>query len=135
MILRTAGALLSRTYNRYLLASVAALGFDTGLFLLLLHTGIHPMAASAAGYMFGLAMHWLISTRLVFSGGMASDGAARTGQKMLFVLTGLLGLAITIAIVGGAHWSGMDPRLAKIVAIVMSFQATYLARRMLIFRA
>ncbi|HEX7873411.1 MAG TPA: GtrA family protein [Sphingobium sp.] len=135
MIARTASALLSRTYNRYLLASVVALGFDTGLFLLLLHGGLPPVAASAAGYIFGLAMHWLISTRLVFDGGVASEGAARTGQKMLFVLTGLLGLTITMAVVGTGHWAGLDPRLAKLAAIVVSFQATYMARRLLVFRA
>lgn len=131
-----AKALLSRTYNRYVLASVAALGFDTGLFLfLLMGTGSPPVAASAAGYIFGLAIHWLISTRLVFSDAVASDGAARTGQKALFVLTGLLGLAITMAIVGASHWAGLNALAAKLVAIIVSFQATYMARRLLVFRA
>ncbi|HEX7857464.1 MAG TPA: GtrA family protein [Sphingobium sp.] len=134
MIVRASGALLSRTYNRYLLASVAALGFDTGLFLLLLRAGMMPVAASAAGYVFGLVVHWLISTRLVFDGAMASEGRDRAGRKMLFVLTGLLGLAITMAIVGASHWAGQDPRLAKVVAIIVSFQATYVARRLLVFR-
>lgn len=135
MIARTAGALLSRTYNRYLLASVAALGFDTGLFLLLMRMGMPPVAASAAGYIFGLAAHWVISTRIVFDGAMASRGRARIEQKAMFVLTGLLGLVITMCIVGAGHWMGQSPVLAKIVAIVVSFQATYLARRVLIFRA
>ncbi|MFT3968519.1 MAG: GtrA family protein [Sphingobium sp.] len=135
MIARTAGALLSRTYNRYLLASIVALGFDTGLFLLLLRAGLPPVAASAAGYVFGLVLHWLISTRLVFAGGMAADGPARAGQKALFILSGLLGLAITMVIVGAGHRAGLDPRLAKLAAMVLSFQATYMARRILIFRA
>lgn len=135
MIARTAGALLSRTYNRYLLASVVSLGLDTGLFLMLLALGTASVAASAAGYMFGLAAHWIISTRLVFDGAMVSAGRARTGQKALFIGTGLIGLVITMAVVGVGQWLGENPLLAKIVAIVVSFQATYLARRVLIFRA
>lgn len=135
MLAGAASALLSRTYNRYVLASVAALGFDTGLFLLLMWTGMPPVAASAAGYVFGLVMHWLISTRLVFGHAVASDGAARAGQKALFVLTGLLGLAITMVIVGAGHWAGLNALAAKLVAIIVSFQATYMARRLLVFRA
>lgn len=134
MIAQAAGALLARTYNRYLLASVAALGFDSVCFLILLEAGASSVAASAMGYVLGLVMHWLISTRFVFMGAVQSAGAGRTGQKMLFILTGLLGLAITMAIMGVGEWVGQEPRLAKIVAIVASFQATYLIRRLLVFR-
>lgn len=134
MIGHTVGALLSRTYNRYLAASVISLGIDTGLFLLLLELGMGAMAASACGYMVGILAHWLISTRFVFDGGMMSDGIERVRQKSLFVATALLGLAITVAIVGFADRAGLDPRLAKLVAIVVSFQTTYVARRLTIFR-
>jgi hypothetical protein len=46
----------------------------------------------------------------------------------------LLGLATTTAIVGAGEWLGADPRLAKLVAIGISFQLTYLLRNVLIFR-
>jgi putative flippase GtrA len=125
---------LSATFGRYLLTSVLSLGCDIGLFLLLLSGGMTPMGASAAGYGAGIVVHWLLSTRFVFDQGMASQGAVRVRQKGLFVGTALLGLAITTAIVGWGDRLGLDPRIAKLIAVAVSFQATYMARRVIIFR-
>lgn len=119
----------------YLLASVLALGSDAGLFLLLLDAGLPPIAASAVGYCAGILVHWLVSSRLVFADGAAARGTdERHRQKLLFVGSALIGLAITTAIVGAGTMFGLDPRLAKVVAIVVSFQATYLLRRHIVFR-
>ncbi|WP_137751473.1 GtrA family protein [Sphingopyxis sp. L1A2A] len=120
----------------YLLASGLALGSDAGLFLLLLDSGLSPMAASAVGYCAGILVHWLVSSRLVFADGAAARGTGeRHRQKLLFVGSALIGLAVTTAIVGTGSALGLDPRLAKLVAIVVSFQTTYLLRRHIVFRA
>ena len=120
----------------YLLASGFALGSDAGLFLLLLDAGLPPMAASAVGYCAGILVHWLISSRLVFADGAAERGTGeRHRQKLLFVGSALVGLAITTAIVGVGTAMGLDPRLAKLAAILFSFQTTYLLRRHIVFRA
>jgi putative flippase GtrA len=120
----------------YLLASVLALGSDAGLFLLLLDAGLAPMSASATGYCAGIFVHWLVSSRLVFADGAAARGTGeRHRQKMLFVGSALVGLAVTTAIVGTGSAFGLDPRLAKLGAIVVSFQTTYLLRRHIVFRA
>ena len=120
----------------YLLASGLALGSDAGLFLLLLDSGLSPMAASAVGYCAGILVHWLVSSRLVFADGAAARGTdERHRQKMLFVGSALVGLAVTTAIVGTGSALGLDPRLAKLAAIVVSFQTTYLLRRHIVFRA
>ncbi|PZQ24277.1 MAG: GtrA family protein [Sphingopyxis macrogoltabida] len=120
----------------YLLASGLALGTDAGLFLLLLDAGLTAMAASAVGYCAGILVHWLISSRLVFADGAAARGTGeRQRQKMLFVGSAVVGLAVTTAIVGGTTALGLDPRLAKLAAIVVSFQTTYLLRRHIVFRA
>lgn len=126
---------LKGAFGRYALASVVALGCDLGCFLLLLEGGVQPMAASATGYSLGIVAHWLLSTRFVFDGAMESNGLERVRQKGLFVATALLGLAITTLSVGWGHSLGLDARAAKAVAIVVSFVATYGARRMTIFRA
>ena len=119
----------------YLLASVLALGSDAGLFLLLLDAGLSPVSASATGYCAGILVHWVISSRLVFADGAAARGTGeRHRQKLLFVGSALVGLAVTTAIVGGGSVLGLDPRLAKLVAIVVSFQTTYLLRRHIVFR-
>ena len=120
----------------YLLASGLALGSDAGLFLLLLDGGLSPVAASAVGYCAGILVHWLISSRLVFADGTAARGTGeRHRQKLLFVGSALVGLAVTTAIVGSGSAIGLDPRLAKLAAIVVSFQTTYLLRRHIVFRA
>jgi len=120
----------------YLIASGLALGSDAGLFLLLLDAGLPPVAASAIGYCAGILVHWLVSSRLVFADGTAARGTGeRHRQKMLFVGSALVGLAVTTAIVGGGSALGLDPRLAKLAAIVVSFQTTYLLRRHIVFRA
>ena len=120
----------------YLLASVLALGSDAGLFLLLLDGGLTPVAASAVGYCAGIVVHWVVSSRLVFADGTAARGTGeRHRQKMLFVASALVGLAVTTAIVGTGSALGLDPRIAKLIAIVVSFQTTYLPRRHIVFRA
>ena len=123
-------------WMRYVIASVAALATDVGLFLALLASGMTAIGASATGYCTGIIVHWLISSRIVFADGAAEKGSGeRTRQKALFVGSALVGLIITMAIVGGGDAISIDPRLAKLVAIIVAFQTTYMLRRHIVFRA
>lgn len=122
------------TLVRYGLASVAALAVDMGLFLALLRAGIAATPASAVGYAVGIAVHWFASSRAVFSGQLAQAGLARTRQQILFVVSALIGLALTMVVVGLLSALGMDPRLAKLGAIFASFVATWLLRQRIVFR-
>ena len=65
---------------------------------------------------------------------VAESGAARTRQKALFVVSALIGLAITTAIVWAGDTAGLDPRLAKLVAVAVSFIVTWLLRSRVVFR-
>lgn len=123
------------TVLRYLIASALSLGVDVGAFLILLNLGAAPAPASAAGYALGIVTHWLISSRKVFADGVARRGPQRTRQKAMFVMSALIGLAATTLIVGGAAMGGIDPRLAKLVAIVVSFTVTWLLRSRIVFTA
>ncbi|MEL6541051.1 MAG: GtrA family protein [Pseudomonadota bacterium] len=120
---------------RYILASVGALAVDVGSFLAFMAMGVAAAPASAMGYSLGILAHWLMSSRAVFQDTVAERGLERTKQKALFVISALVGLALTTAIVGGGDWAGGDPRLAKMVAIVVSFTATWLLRSKIVFRA
>jgi putative flippase GtrA len=120
---------------RYLLASVGALAVDVGMFLALLALGVWPASASAIGYCAGIAAHWLMSSRAVFADTVAARGAARTQQKVLFVVSALAGLALTTLIVWAGDRMGIDPRLAKLAAIAVSFAMTWLLRSKVVFRA
>ena len=122
-------------FIRYILASVGALAVDVGSFLALLAIGTAAAPASALGYSLGILAHWLMSSRAVFQDTVAERGVERTKQKALFVVSALVGLALTTAIVGAGDWAGGDPRLAKMVAIVVSFTATWLLRSKIVFRA
>ena len=121
-------------FVRYLLASVGALAVDFGSFLALMALGMVAAPASAIGYSLGILAHWLMSSRAVFQDRVAQGGNERSKQKALFVLSALVGLALTTAIVGAADWSGFDPRAAKLVAIGVSFTATWLIRAKIVFR-
>lgn len=122
-------------FLRYIAASALALGIDLGTFLALLALGLPPAAAAAAGYAMGILAHWLVSSRVVFTAGVAADGPRRSRQKALFVGSALAGLALTTAIVGAGTGLGLDPRLAKLAAIGASFILTWLLRERVVFAA
>lgn len=119
---------------RYILASVGALAVDMGTFLALLTAGVPPVAASAMGYGIGIMVHWILSSRKVFAEQVAVGGMERTRQKAMFVVSALIGLGVTTLIVGGASFAGLDPRIAKLCAIVVSFAVTWLLRKRVVFR-
>jgi putative flippase GtrA len=119
---------------RYLGASVIALVCDMASFLALLRLAAAPGLAAAIGYCIGIVVHWLVSSRKVFTDSVASGGTARTRQKALFVISALVGLGVTTAIVAGGTLLGLDPRLAKLVAIAASFTITWLLRDAVVFR-
>jgi putative flippase GtrA len=121
-------------FVRYMLASVGALAVDMGSFLTLLSLGLFAAGASAVSYSLGILAHWLLSSRTVFHDTVARGGIERTKQKVMFVVSALLGLALTTAIVGGGDLAGIDPRLAKLAAIGASFTLTWMLRSKLVFR-
>jgi putative flippase GtrA len=125
--------MFDQVYTRYIGASVVALGVDFCTFMAAMSLGVPPAVAAAIGYIAGIACHWLISSRLVFTTQIAASVAGRRHQQALFVLSALVGLGITTGIVGLGTRYGLDPRLAKGVAIMVSFQATYMLRKKVVF--
>jgi putative flippase GtrA len=125
--------MLDQVYFRYIGASVVSLGVDFAIFLAALSIGVPPALAAACGYVVGIVSHWLISSRIVFVGHVAEESASRRHQQAMFVLSALVGLAITTGIVGVGSRFGLDPRIAKAIAIVVSFQTTYVIRKKVVF--
>ena len=120
-------------YLRYIAVSAMALGVDMGLFFTLIAADAPSIAASGVSYLTGMVAHWLLSSRLVFGAYLAEPGAGRGKQQGLFFASALAGLALTMLIVGMGGWFGLDPRVAKLVAVAVSFNATYLMRRKIVF--
>lgn len=125
--------MLNSVYCRYIGASAAALGIDFAVFMAAMSLGVPPAPAAAIGYISGIVCHWLVSSRFVFATQVADAGVNRWQQQALFVATALVGLGITTAIVGVGSHEGLDPRLAKLIAIGVSFQVTYVLRKKVVF--
>ena len=136
--MRHGAALLAKLrdvrFVRYVIASIGALAVDVCTFLALMTAGIAATPASAAGYSLGILAHWLMSSRAVFHETVAARGEGRARQKALFVASALVGLALTTLVVGFGDFVGIDPRIAKLAAIAVSFTATWLLRAKLVFR-
>lgn len=121
-------------YLLYIGASMFALGVDFGLFLLALHWGFHAVGASVIGYCSGIVAHWFVSSRIVFAHAANTVGQERAKQKALFLMSAFAGLAITAAIVAVGGLLGLWPPAAKLAAVVVSFQVTYLLRKNIVFQ-
>jgi putative flippase GtrA len=124
-----------RLWARYLMASVIALAADLACYWTLVKLHVAPAGAAALGYGLGILVHWLLSTRTVFAEGMNLEGAERVRGKALFVASALVGLCLTVGIVSVATTLGAHAALAKLIAILVSFQTTYLLRKRLVFNS
>ncbi|MEO1046568.1 MAG: GtrA family protein [Pseudomonadota bacterium] len=122
------------TVVRYGAVSVVALAADMGSFLGFLALAVPATAAAALAYCIGIVVHWLLSSRLVFAERVADRGLRRTRQKAMFLASALIGLGLTALIVWTADASGIDARIGKLVAIVISFGVTYVLRNSIVFR-
>ncbi|HUD91165.1 GtrA family protein [Sphingobium sp.] len=128
--LRALAAPIARlTFARYMLASICALSGDFILFLMLDRIGMPPVAAASGGYAAGLLIHWVISVRFVFNTG---TGASH-GQRLAFIASALLGMGMTMAMVGGLTLLGIAAPIAKLLSVPASFLTVYAIRKYGVF--
>lgn len=128
------GAIATRLMlARYLLVSIAALSVDMALFLALGHMGMPASWAAFAGYATGIFVHWALSVRFVFAATL--EGGPSHGQRVSFVMSALLGLAITVGLVSALTAMGLSPALAKAASVGVSFVTVYLVRKYVVFGA
>lgn len=121
-------------FARYGLASATGTIVDLLSFLFLYSLGLLAGLAAAIGYALGTVVHWYISSRFVFADRLSKPGLERGGQQAMFVASALLGLGLTTLIVSSADAAGMDPRIAKLFAMGLSFLTVWLVRLTLVFR-
>lgn len=130
---RCVALLMRLTLTRYLAASVLSLCVDMGLFLTMVWLGLSPAWSAILGYIAGIAVHWLLSVRFVFHSG--ATVAPTPTQRIQFLLSGLMGVAITGATVSLLTSLGLVAALAKIIAVAISFTTLYLVRKHVVFQA
>lgn len=124
---------LAPQFSRYVVVSVLALGLDFVAFLALTYGAeVKASLAGVVGYAFGLALHFVLSTRFVFE----RRGLEKSQRRLLgeFALSGLVGVALTWSIIAVAvDFAGLYPIVGKILAVGISFVAVYLLRRSVVF--
>lgn len=126
------GGLAARfTFTRYLAVSICALCVDTALFLMLARIGLPAAWAAFTGYTAGIVVHWGLSIRFVFARNIRSTPTH--AQRLSFVLSALVGLAITVGMVSVLTTLGCAAVLAKAAAVTVSFIVVYMVRKYVVF--
>lgn len=117
----------------YGLASATALAVDWGLLVTLTDVGVNYLVASAAGFVFGVAVAYALSIAFVFRARPVTD---RRREFLGFLAVGLAGLVLTQGLM--ALWVevlGLTPGLAKAPTAAIVFLFNFSVRRALLFRA
>jgi putative flippase GtrA len=117
--------------SRYALVSTLALGLDFAVFLALNGAIWHPTLSGVAGYACGIVLHYQLSRHFVFATAASAKSAHRRFGE--FVVSGLIGVAVTAAVIAAATGMGASPILAKVMAAGASFLGVYAIRRAVVF--
>jgi putative flippase GtrA len=121
-------------FARYVGASAIALTADYLVYWFLATRSIVTVSlASVFGYLFGMIVAYILIRDNVFNDGWLED--KKKLEFMLFLLSGLLGLALTYGSVRCVvYMIGERINLAKLVAVGVSFVGVYFFRKFVVFR-
>jgi putative flippase GtrA len=118
--------------SRYGVVSGFALALDVAVFLLANRLLGMPTVAGVIGYACGIVLHYHLSCRYVF----APPGQGKSAQRLFgeFVVSGLIGLGVTAAVIALAtSVFGLGPLAAKLIAMAASFLGVFAIRRTIVF--
>lgn len=122
-------------FVRYFGVSVIALAADVTLLYWATtqaQTSVLPQYVVAGfSYAVGLAVHYLLAVRYVFA--YRRMHARRRLEMMVYVATGGFGVLLSAAIVFLGELFGYPLRVSKLVAVVVTFVAIYLIRKVTLF--
>lgn len=124
-----------REFLRYGAVSGVALLVDTALFLSLARVidGGY-MAAATVGFLAGSVVHYVLAVRLVFRRRKLAHN--RAAESVLYVVIGLIGLAVNDAVIYVCvGWMQTPLLTAKLAAAAGSFLAGYAGRKLILFGA
>lgn len=117
-----------------LYAAVSALALAVDVAILYLATARFAMPgylAAALAYAIGLAVHYVLSVRYVFTyRRMASQ---RRTEVMVYALTGFVGILLSAGIVHAGDLLDQSLAVSKLVAIAMSFITVFMIRKITLF--
>ena len=111
----------------FLIAGGVATIFNFTVFAILLWLGTGPYFSSATGYLSGIAVSYLINTRLVFT-----TGARPRVFTYYFIY--LLALMLQLSLLTVLLFVGVSPLPANSMAIVVIVVVNYLVMKKLVFK-
>jgi putative flippase GtrA len=119
----------------YVGVSGAALAIDFAVYSGLLTVAKFAFVAAIGGYISGVLLHYLLSSRLVFASRFDRRGIVAEAPTIAkFFAAGASGLLVTVLIVGLlADLGGVHPLIAKVVASGCSFVVVFLSLRLFVF--
>lgn len=122
-------------FGGYVAVSAGALCVDFFVFGMLLATAKFAFVAAMGGYLCGVASHYFMSSRIVFSSRFNRRGIVEEAPTIAkFFAAGASGLVVTAATVGLlADVAGIHPMTAKVVASGLSFVVVFLSLRLFVF--
>lgn len=124
-----------RQFAGYVAVSGCALCVDVISYWSLLAVTRLAFVAAVGGYLCGVCLHYLLSSRLVFRERFDRRGLADEAPVVAkFFVAGASGLVVTAGIVGLlADVGGFHPLVAKLVASGCSFVAVFISLRIFVF--
>lgn len=119
----------------YVAVSGTALVLDVAVYWSLFKAiGVAALAA-AGGYVCGVVVHYLLSSRLVFASRLKARGVTAEAPVLArFFMAGGAGMLVTVATVGLlADVLGMHALVAKMIAAGLSFATVFTVLRVFVF--
>src|SRR5258708_15373515 len=114
----------------YLIVGGLSFFVDIGIFVLLLMAEMSVIPASIVSFIAATGANYVLSTVLAFQGGRFR----RQIELVRFLVVVLVGLALNTGLVWlFVYPLGVDPTLAKILAVPIVLVWNYLGRRLLVF--
>jgi putative flippase GtrA len=116
----------------YVVVSLVALLVDvSGLYLMTSAVHLQRPVAAVLAYLAGLVVHYLLAIAFVF--GYRRFGQHQGVEFAGYVVTGLIGVGTSYAVMLAGVELGAGLWESKTLAVVLSFGLTYIARRWWLF--
>lgn len=117
-----------REVAAFLVVGGLSAAIDAGVFLLLTALGVHPVLASALGFMSAFIVNYGGNRRLVFR------ARSHPGQLWRYVALVVLNLGLSSGIVAVGIAAGLHPVVAKGISLVLIAIFNFVAMRQWVFR-
>lgn len=128
---------LARQFAGYVAVSGTALAVDVAVYWSLFKSIRIAAVAAAGGYLFGVLVHYMLSSRVVFASRLGARGVAAEAPVLAkFFAAGGAGMLVTVTTVGVlADILGMHALVAKLMAAGLSFVTVFTVLRAFVFNS